>query len=84
MGPQEDVVVLLVVLENAAGGDVIGLEVSGPSGTFDAGSVPLQDGGNGYAYVEFGTGNLRSGDYIVVARRNGEPVARTAFVRRGG
>ena len=84
IGRRDDVVVLLAVLRNAQAGDVIGFEVSGRSGTFDAGSVALEGGGDGYAYVEYATAGLRSGEYLVIATRNGEGVARTAFVKRGG
>ena len=76
-------VVLLVLLANASAGDVIGLQVSGPDGSFDAGSVVLQGGGDGYAFIELGTDGLASGDYVVVATRNGSPVASTDFVKRG-
>lgn len=76
-------VVLLVLLSNATAGDVIGLQVTGPGGSFDAGSVVLQGGGDGYAYIELGMDGLATGDYVVVASRNGTPVASTDFVKRG-
>jgi hypothetical protein len=80
---REEVVVLVIVVENAAIGDTVGFEVSGPAGTTNAGSVTFGFAGDGFAYVEYAIGDLANGQYIVTATRNGAPVASTDFVKRG-
>ena len=77
-------VVLVIVVHNAAAGDTVGFQVSGPAGTADAGSVSFGSAGDGFAYVEYGTRDLPEGQYIVTATRNGSPVATTDFVKGGG
>ena len=76
-------VVLFARLDGASEGDVIGFDISGTE-SFHAGSVTLPGGGSGVAYVELYTRDLSRGDYTVTLTRNGEPVARTRFEKRGG
>ncbi|MFN2484405.1 MAG: hypothetical protein ABR509_05640 [Candidatus Limnocylindria bacterium] len=84
VGRHDDVVVLVVVVENAGVADTVGFQVSGPGGTADAGSVTLGFAGGGFAFVEYPTRDLHNGQYIVTATRNGAPVATADFVKRGG
>ena len=81
--PNDDWVVLHAEITGAVPGDVIGFDVSGPE-SFHVGSVTLDAGGDGTAYVELHVGSLERGDYAVILTRNGEPVAATQFAKRGG
>ena len=76
-------VVLLAKVEAASPGDVLSFDVSGPV-TFQAGSVTLDQGGSGHAFVDLYTRDLAGGSYTVTLTRNGEAVASTGFVKRGG
>ena len=79
-----ETVTLLASFTGASAGDVVGWDVSGPDGGFSAGSVTLNGGGDGYAYVQLATANLQRGEYTVVLTWNGAPVDRATFVIRGG
>ncbi len=83
VNPSDEWVVLLATLDAASRGDVIGFDVSGAE-TFRVGSVTLQSGGGGIAYVELYTRDLERGSYTVTLTRNGEAVATTRFERKGG
>lgn len=64
---------IMVVFENSKRGDRIGMSLSGPGGTRDGGSYRV-NGGDGRAWSRV-AGNLKPGDYTLVATRNGEVVA---------
>jgi hypothetical protein len=74
---------ILVSFRHGQASDVIGVSIQDESGSVvDQGSFPLNFCGAstdcaGYTYFEFS--NLADGDYDVVATRNGNDVATTAF-----
>jgi hypothetical protein len=65
----------LVRFEDARGGDVISVTLSGPM-TIDGGPYTLQGGGDGYYYSTMSYGDLPEGEYQLIALRNGSEVAR--------
>jgi hypothetical protein len=67
-----DTIWIMVAFENSKRGDRIGMELSGPGGTRDGGSYRVY-GGDGRAWSRV-AGNLKPGDYTLVATRNGEVV----------
>lgn len=77
-------VVALVLFSGALDGDLIEAVLSGPAGTIPGGAYALQGNGEGYYYTTFAVGDLPGGEYTITATRNGEPVASTSFVKRGG
>ena len=52
------------------------------AGRSPAGPFTLQGGGDGYYYSTFNIGGLPSGEYTLIATRNGSEVAETSFRRR--
>lgn len=64
---------IMVAFEDSRRGDRIGMSLSGPGGTRDGGSYRV-NGGDGRAWSRV-AGNLKPGDYTLVATRNGEVVA---------
>ena len=65
----------LVRFTDAIAGDAIAVTLTGPGGTVAGGPFTLQGGGNGYYYSNFNVGGLPSGDYTLIATRNGSEVA---------
>lgn len=74
----------LVRFTDARAGDVINVTLTGPNGSTPGGAYALQGGGNGYYYSTFQARGLPAGDYTLTATRNGQEVATTSLVRRGG
>ncbi len=72
----------LVRFNDANAGDAIAVTLTGPGGTVAGGPFTLQGGGDGYYYSNFNVGGLPSGDYTLIATRNGSEVAQTSFRRR--
>lgn len=72
---------LLVHFENSRRGDVIGTRLTGPGGTIDTPDFTV-GGGEGYAWAQVAAGNLKSGEYTLIAERNGERAAKTIFTVR--
>jgi hypothetical protein len=73
----------LVTFTDANAGDTINAVLDGPAGTIPGGAYTLQGGGDGYYYSTFSAGGLPAGDYTLVATRNGDQIANTAFTRGG-
>lgn len=76
-------VTALVRFTDATAGDVISVTLSGAGGTIAGGPYTLGGSGSGYYYSTLSVGGLPSGDYSLIATRNGTEVATTTF-RRGG
>ncbi len=72
----------LVRFSDANAGDAIAVTMSGPGGTIAGGPYTLPGGGDGYYYSTFSTGGLPTGEYTLIATRNGSEVAETSFRRR--
>ena len=72
----------LVRFTDATAGDAIAVNLIGPNGTIAGGPFTLQGGGDGYYYSTFNTGGLPSGEYTLIATRNGTEVAQASFRRR--
>ena len=73
----------LVTFSDANAGDTINAVLNGPAGTIPGGAYTLQGGGDGYYYSTFSAGGLPAGNYTLVATRNGDQIANTAFTRGG-
>ena len=71
----------LVRFSAANAGDAISVVLAGPGGTIAGGPYTLQGGGDGYYYSTFTIGGLPTGEYTLVATRNGTEVAQTSFQR---
>lgn len=74
----------LVRFTDARAGDVINAVLNGPGGAIPGGAYTLQGGGNGYYYSTFQARGLPAGEYTMTATRNGQEVASTGLVKRGG
>jgi hypothetical protein len=73
----------LVRFTGANGGDTLNAILSGPAGTIPGGAYTLQGGGRGYYYTTFTADVLPAGNYTLIATRNGQQVASTAFAVGG-
>jgi len=71
----------LVRFTDASAGDAISVVLAGPNGTIGGSPYTLQGGGDGYYYSIFSIAGLPTGEYTLVATRNGDEVAQTSFQR---
>ena len=82
---RDETFVALVLFSNAQSGDVMNAILEGPSDTREGGAYTLPGSGRGYYYSTFFVGDLPRGDYVLIALRNGEEIARTELRKdRGG
>jgi hypothetical protein len=71
----------LVRFSDANAGDAISVVLAGPNGAIAGGPYTLQGGGDGYYYSTFSIAGLPTGEYTLLATRNGTEVAQTSFQR---
>lgn len=82
--PNVNTFTALVLFTDANAGDTLAASVAGPGGTLTGSPYALQGSGDGYFWAEFRPGQMPSGDYVVIATRNGQQVATTGFHKAGG
>ncbi len=73
----------LVTFEDARAGDTINVSLTGEGVNVVGGPFTLSGAGDGYYYSRITFGDIPSGDYLLVATRNGEDVASLTLERRG-
>jgi hypothetical protein len=73
----------LVTFDDARAGDTINVALTGEGVNIVGGPFTLSGGGDGYYYSRITFGDIPSGEYALVATRNGEEVASLTLPRGG-
>jgi hypothetical protein len=68
----------LMRFSNIQAGDQVAITLTGPA-TYGGAPYTMQGGGDGYYYSQFSLGGLPSGEYALIATRNGAQAASTTI-----